>query len=132
HPGAQGRGAGGGRSQASGDARGGHRVPVGRAARTADGGGRGAGGAAARPGGPEPEAGYGRAGARTHSPPCSGPDRLTGAGALMTREEAETVLTAAGQAEDGDFPLLEAAIACAIHDYPFRNPQVARTLGDNA
>lgn len=50
----------------------------------------------------------------------------------MTRDDAERVLTAAGQAEDGDFPLLEAAIACAIHDYPFRDPKVARTLGDNA
>ena len=38
----------------------------------------------------------------------------------MTREEAEAILTAAGQAEDDAFPLLEAAIACAIHDYPFR------------
>lgn len=50
----------------------------------------------------------------------------------MTREEAEAVLTAAGQAEDDDFPLLEAAIACAIHDYPFRDPEPARVLAANA
>ncbi len=46
----------------------------------------------------------------------------------MTRDEAETILTEAGQADDADFPLLEAAIACAIHDYPFRDPEPVRTL----
>lgn len=46
----------------------------------------------------------------------------------MTRDDAETVLTEAGQAEDADFPLLEAAIACAIHDYPFRDPEPVRVL----
>lgn len=50
----------------------------------------------------------------------------------MTREEAESVLTEAGQAEDEAFPLLEAAIACAIHDYPFRDPEPVRTLARNA
>lgn len=50
----------------------------------------------------------------------------------MTRDEAETVLTEAGQVEDDAFPLLEAAIACAIHDYPFRDPAPARTLAANA
>lgn len=50
----------------------------------------------------------------------------------MTREEAEQILVAAGQAEDDAFPLLEAAIACAIHDYPFRDPTGARTLAANA
>ena len=50
----------------------------------------------------------------------------------MTREEAERLLTEAGQADDGDFPLLEAAIACAIHDYPFRDPEPVRTLARNA
>jgi len=50
----------------------------------------------------------------------------------MTREEAESVLTEAGLAEDGAFPLLEAAIACAIHDYPFRDPEPVRTLANNA
>lgn len=46
----------------------------------------------------------------------------------MTRDEAIEVLTEAGQAEDETFPLLEAAIACAIHDSPFRDPEPARTL----
>ena len=46
----------------------------------------------------------------------------------MTREEAETILAEAGQAEDDAFPLLEAAIACAIHDYPFRDPEPVRVL----
>lgn len=46
----------------------------------------------------------------------------------MTREEAEAVLTAAGEAADADFPLLEAAIACAIHDLPFRDPEPVRAL----
>ncbi len=50
----------------------------------------------------------------------------------MTRDEAERVLIEAGQADDGEFPLLAAAIACAIHDYPFRDPAPARTLADNA
>jgi len=46
----------------------------------------------------------------------------------MTREEAETVLTEAGQADDADFPLLDAAIACAIHDFPFRDTQPVHIL----
>ena len=50
----------------------------------------------------------------------------------MTREEAEELLVEAGQADDDDFPLLEAAIACAIHDYPFRDPEPVRTLARNA
>lgn len=50
----------------------------------------------------------------------------------MTRDEAESILTEAGQAEDEAFPLLEAAIACAIHDYPFRDPEPVRTLARNA
>jgi regulator of sirC expression with transglutaminase-like and TPR domain len=50
----------------------------------------------------------------------------------MTRDDAETVLAEAGQAEDADFPLLEAAIACAIHDYPFRDPEPVRVLARNA
>src|SRR5690606_29365803 len=45
---------------------------------------------------------------------------------------AEAVLTEAGQADDAAFPLLEAAIACAIHDYPFRDPEPVRTLARNA
>ena len=50
----------------------------------------------------------------------------------MTRDEAEEVLIVAGQVDDADFPLLEAAIACAIHDYPFRNPEPVRVLARNA
>jgi regulator of sirC expression with transglutaminase-like and TPR domain len=46
----------------------------------------------------------------------------------MTREDAEDFLLEAGAAKDGDFPLLEAAIACAIHENPSRDPQVAREL----
>jgi regulator of sirC expression with transglutaminase-like and TPR domain len=50
----------------------------------------------------------------------------------MNRDEAIVVLTEAGQAEDEAFPLLEAAIACAIHDYPFRDPRPVRTLAAHA
>lgn len=46
----------------------------------------------------------------------------------MVREEAQIILSEAGGAGDGDFPLLEAAIACAIHDDPTRDPQIARDL----
>jgi regulator of sirC expression with transglutaminase-like and TPR domain len=50
----------------------------------------------------------------------------------MTREEAELVLAAAGETEDASFPLLEAAIACALHDVPFREPEPARVLAETA
>lgn len=50
----------------------------------------------------------------------------------MTRDDAIAVLTDAGQAEDEAFPLLEAAIACAIHDSPFRDPEPVRTLAAHA
>lgn len=50
----------------------------------------------------------------------------------MTREEAEQVLTAAGEAADAEFPLLEAAIACAAHDYPFRDAAPVRALAEAA
>jgi regulator of sirC expression with transglutaminase-like and TPR domain len=50
----------------------------------------------------------------------------------MTREEAEAVLTNAGKAGDNDFPLLEAAIACAVHENPDRDEDLARQLGDEA
>jgi regulator of sirC expression with transglutaminase-like and TPR domain len=46
----------------------------------------------------------------------------------MGREEAETILKDAGGADDADFPLLEAAIACAVHEVPSRDPQSARDL----
>ena len=47
----------------------------------------------------------------------------------MTREEAESALSAAGVATDADFPLLDAAIACAVHEDAGRDPQPARDLG---
>jgi len=47
----------------------------------------------------------------------------------MGREDAESILGYAGSKTDGDFPLLEATIACAIHEDPSRDPQVARDLG---
>jgi regulator of sirC expression with transglutaminase-like and TPR domain len=50
----------------------------------------------------------------------------------LTRDDAIAVLTDAGQAEDEAFPLLEAAIACAIHDSPFRDPEPVRTLAAHA
>ena len=50
----------------------------------------------------------------------------------MTREDAEQVLTQAGAADDDAFPLLEAAVACAIHDYPHRETAPVRTLAANA
>ncbi len=50
----------------------------------------------------------------------------------MGREEAEAILLEAGGKTDGDFPLLEAAIACAIHEDPSRDPRAARDLGKAA
>jgi regulator of sirC expression with transglutaminase-like and TPR domain len=47
----------------------------------------------------------------------------------MTREDAERMLAEAGEADDDDFPLLEAAIACALHEDPTRDPEPARALG---
>jgi regulator of sirC expression with transglutaminase-like and TPR domain len=47
----------------------------------------------------------------------------------MTREDAEECLLDAGGAQDGQFPLLEAAVACAVHEDPARDPQIARDLG---
>ena len=50
----------------------------------------------------------------------------------MTREEAEDQLIAAGHADDDVFPLLDAAIACALHDLPFRDEMPVRRLSDAA
>jgi regulator of sirC expression with transglutaminase-like and TPR domain len=47
----------------------------------------------------------------------------------MSREDAEDLLLDAGSAVDGDFPLLDAAIACAVHEDPARDSQPARDLG---
>ena len=41
----------------------------------------------------------------------------------MTRDDAAETLAEAGLAEDEDFPLLDAAIACALHDHPFRESE---------
>jgi len=46
----------------------------------------------------------------------------------MDRDEAESILSQAGSAMEGDFPLLEAAIACAIHEEPARDPANAREM----
>jgi len=50
----------------------------------------------------------------------------------MTREEAERALSQAGTAQDEDFPLFEAALACALHEEPDRDPTPARQLADEA
>jgi regulator of sirC expression with transglutaminase-like and TPR domain len=50
----------------------------------------------------------------------------------MTREEATQILAAAGRAGDDDFPLFEAALACAIHENPDRDPEPARALAAQA
>ena len=46
----------------------------------------------------------------------------------MTREDAEQMLTRAGEAEDRDFPLLEAGLACAMHEDPERDPGPVRAM----
>jgi regulator of sirC expression with transglutaminase-like and TPR domain len=46
----------------------------------------------------------------------------------MTREEVEKVLAEAGETADDQFPLFEAAIACALHENPERDPGSARAL----
>jgi regulator of sirC expression with transglutaminase-like and TPR domain len=48
----------------------------------------------------------------------------------MTREEAERALAGAGQAGDDQFPLFEAAVACALHEDPSRDADAVRTLAD--
>lgn len=50
----------------------------------------------------------------------------------MTREEAEVLLIAAGEVSDDAFPLLEAALACAAHEEPLRDPGPARALANEA
>jgi len=50
----------------------------------------------------------------------------------MTRDDAERILAAAGTASDEDFPLMEAAIACALHDEPSRDAEPVRTLVQDA
>jgi regulator of sirC expression with transglutaminase-like and TPR domain len=50
----------------------------------------------------------------------------------MTREEAEEVLIKAGAASDAEFPLLEASLACALHELPSRDAAQARDLAAQA
>ena len=50
----------------------------------------------------------------------------------MTREEAEQALNQAGTVQDDGFPLFEAALACALHEQPDRDPTPARELVDEA
>jgi regulator of sirC expression with transglutaminase-like and TPR domain len=50
----------------------------------------------------------------------------------MTREEAEAALAEAGAASEEDFPLLEAAIACALHEDPSRDPAPVRAMATEA
>ena len=46
----------------------------------------------------------------------------------MDREEATAVLAEAGRAAKGAFPLMEAAIACAVHEEPARDVDAARDM----
>jgi regulator of sirC expression with transglutaminase-like and TPR domain len=48
----------------------------------------------------------------------------------MTREEAEGRLAEAGRAADERFPLLEAALACALHEDPTRNAEPVRHMAE--
>ena len=50
----------------------------------------------------------------------------------MDRDEAETILSDAGAAADGAFPLLDAALACAVHEDPVREIQVVRDMAATA
>ena len=50
----------------------------------------------------------------------------------MTQDEAEKALAAAGAAPDDRFPLFEAALSCALHEDPSRDPSPARALIDEA
>jgi len=50
----------------------------------------------------------------------------------MTREEAQRYLTDVGAGTDGGFPLLEAALACAVHEDPSRDPDRVRDMAEDA
>ncbi len=50
----------------------------------------------------------------------------------MTRDEAEGFLTDVGGKADGGFPLLEAALACAVHEDPSRDPGQVRSFAADA
>jgi regulator of sirC expression with transglutaminase-like and TPR domain len=46
----------------------------------------------------------------------------------MTRQEVELEIAAIGEIADDSFPLFEAAVLCAIHEDPERDPGLARML----
>ncbi len=50
----------------------------------------------------------------------------------MRRDAAEAALAAAGAAPDTRFPLFEAALCCALHETPGRDPEPARALASEA
>src|SRR5580704_5704450 len=50
----------------------------------------------------------------------------------MTRDEAQSFLTDVGAQGDGGFPLLEAALACAVHEDPSRDPEQVRSFAADA
>ena len=50
----------------------------------------------------------------------------------MTRDEAQRFLSDAGGRGDDGFPLLEAALACAVHEDPSRDPGDVRALAADA
>jgi len=50
----------------------------------------------------------------------------------MTRDDAQRYLTDVGVTADGQFPLLEAALACAVHEDPGRDPEEVRAFAADA
>jgi regulator of sirC expression with transglutaminase-like and TPR domain len=52
--------------------------------------------------------------------------------AAMTRDDAQHYLTDVGLCADGAFPLLEAALACAVHEDPTRDPDQVRSFAEDA
>lgn len=50
----------------------------------------------------------------------------------MTREEAERFLVKAGEVDDSAFPLLDAALACAVHEDPSREAETVREIAAEA
>ena len=50
----------------------------------------------------------------------------------MTRDEAESFLTDVGSKADAGFPLLEAALACAVHEDPARDLEQVRAFSVDA
>jgi regulator of sirC expression with transglutaminase-like and TPR domain len=50
----------------------------------------------------------------------------------MNRDQAERFLAEVGKTPEKDFPLLEAALACAMHEDPARDPEPARQLASEA